>query len=261
MTLVRSAAAALLLFASGSALAGPLYTDPYGAGAPDVIGNPNDFDIRSLEVTTLDSTTLAISVRMNYHGGEATLTPFVVPGSTYPTVAVGAGDILIQGATSLWALPLAGSAGGPGGIYYAAEPVPTAGAPITRGIVFAGSLYRVTTGVLTAGEVLGADPAADLRADRVVLANIGAGVSPDFFGLFPTVVPLGGAELQINLQVAIGAAFFNDVAGGYSIQFASSTCACDVLDASYPAPEPGTAMLLGSAGAWLWLRARRGALG
>src|SRR5215468_1889864 len=137
-TLVRTAAALLVLTLAGAGRAGTLFQDPYGTGAPDVIGDPNNFDIRSLEVTTLNVTTLAITVRMNYHGGDATLAPFVVPGSSYPTVAVGAGDILIQGATSLWALPLAGTAGGPGGIYY------LAGTPITRATLFAGSLYHVT---------------------------------------------------------------------------------------------------------------------
>jgi hypothetical protein len=191
---------------------------------------------------------------MNYHAGDTTLAPFVIAGSSFPTVAVGAGDILIQGASSLWALPLAGTAGGPGGgIYYAA------GTPITRGAVLAGSLYKVT-GVLTAGEVLGADPAPDLRADQVVLGNI-ANVPPDFVGYFPNAVSLGGAELSIQLQVAIGPAFYNDVVGGYGIHFASSTCACDVLDGVYPAaaPEPELLALLGAALGSAMLRRAYGA--
>lgn len=250
MTLVRFAAA-LLALALGSgrlAQAGTLFSDPYGGGAPDVIGNPADFDIRSLEVQTLDPATLAINVRMNYHGGDAAMQPFTIPGSSYETVSVGASDILIQGASSLWALPLAGTAGGPGGIYYAA------GTPVTRGTLLAGSLYKVT-GVLTAGEVLGADPGSDLRADQVVLGNVTT-FAPDFAGFVPIAVPLGGAELSIQLQVAIGPAFYNDVVGGYRIHFASSTCACDVLDGVYPAPEPGVLALLGAAGGWLWLRRR-----
>ena len=71
MKLVRSAAArfglglglALSLAAAGRA--GTLFRDAYGTGAPDVLGDPDDSDIRSLEVQTLDPTTLAISVRMN----------------------------------------------------------------------------------------------------------------------------------------------------------------------------------------------------
>ena len=260
MTLVRFAAALFVLgLGSGRlAQAGTLFSDPYGAGAPDVIGNPADYDIRSLEVQTLDPATLAIDVRMNYHGGDASLQPFTVPGSSYPTVAVGAGDILIQGASSLWALPLAGSAGGPGGIYYAVGDPVAVGTPITRGTLLAGSLYQVT-GVLTAGEVLGADPASDLRADQAVLGNV-TNFAPDFVGYVPIVVPLGGSELSIQLQVAIGAAFYNDVAGGYSIHFASSTCACDVLDGVYPAtPEPGVLALLGAALGSAMLRRSYGA--
>jgi len=235
-TLLRTAAALLVLLLAGAGRAGTLFQDPYGVGAPDVIGDPNNFDIRSLEVTTLDPTTLAITVRMNYHGGDATLDPFSVAGSSYPTVTVGAGDILIQGANSLWALPLAGTAGAPGGVYYAA------GTPITRATLLAGSLYKVTD-ALTAGQVLGADPAADLRADQAVLGNV-TNFAPDFAGYVPIVVPLGGPELQIQLQVAIGAAFFNDVSGGYRIHLASTTCACDVLDGRYPAPEPQALALL-----------------
>lgn len=260
MTLVRVAAAAVALALASSALAGPLFTDPYGVGAPDVIGNTADFDIRSLEVLTLDTTTLSISVRMNYHGGDSTLAPFLIPGSSYPTVPVGPGDILIQGATSLWALPLSGGSGGPGGPYYyaAGAPVPT-GTPAERETPFAGSLYRVT-GVMTAGEVLGADPAADLRADQVVFGYIYTypDLTPTFIGNFPNVIPLGGPELDIRLLVYVGPEFYDDVAGGYSIHFASSTCACDVLDATYPAPvpEPSSAALVAGAGSWLWLRRR-----
>ena len=112
------------------------------------------------------------------------------------------------------------------------------------------------TGVLTAGEVLGADPGSDLRADQVVLGNVTT-FAPDFAGFVPIAVPLGGGELSIQLQVAIGPAFYNDVVGGYSIHFASSTCACDVLDGAYPAaPKPGVLALLGAASGWLWLRRR-----
>lgn len=257
MTLVRFAAALLALpvLLAGTARAGTLFADPYGAGAPDVIGDPNDVDIRSLEVTMLDPSTLAIELRMNYHHGDGTLAPFAVAGSSFSSVSVGAGDILIQGATSLWALPIAGSAGGPGGIYYSVgDPVAT-GTPITRPSLFRGSLYRVTAGVLTAGQVLGADPAPDLRADQVVVANLGS-VAPDFLGLPPQTDAQGGSEILVSLLVAIGPAFYDDVAGGYHIHFASTTCACDVLDGSYPAaaPEPATALLLGVALAALWRR-------
>src|SRR5262245_8986112 len=135
-TLARTAAALLVLALASRGHAGTLFQDPYGVGAPDVIGDPNDFDIRSLEVTTLNVTTLAITVRMNYHGGDATLAPFAVAGSSYSTVTVGPGDVLIQGASTLWAIPLTGTAGGPGGIYY------SAGTPITRATLLPGSLYH-----------------------------------------------------------------------------------------------------------------------
>jgi hypothetical protein len=245
---------AALVLGAGGARAGTLLSDPYGAGAPDVLGSLADHDIRSLEVQELSPTKLQINLALNYHGGDATLAAFAVPGSSFAAAPVGIGDVLIQGQSYLWAIPLSGPAGGPGGpVYYAVGGPIAVGTPITRSPVLAGSLYRVN-GALTASQVLGVDPAADLRADEPVWGAIEA-FGPDFSGFFPQVVSLGGSEIGIQLSVGIGPSFYDDVSGGYSIRFASTTCACDVISATVPEPAP-LALVLGALG--LCLRRRGG---
>jgi len=216
-------------------------------GAPDVLGPTADYDIQSLELT-LSPTSLAIDLRMNYHGGDTTLAPFTEAGASYGAVAVGIGDVLIQGHSSLWAIPLtpATGVGGIGGIYYIAAGPAMVDEPVTRGQVLPGSMYQVT-GSLSAGQVLGVGPAGDFRADAAVWGDGGAlGVSsPDYPGNFPQVTALGGPELEIQLQVSTDQAFFDDLAHGYRVHFASTTCACDVLDGAVP--EPGLSYLVAAA--------------
>ena len=243
--------AALLLFGlttplGNGARAGTVFTDPYGVGAPDVLGPTADFDIQSLELT-LTPTSLAIEVRMNYDGGDTTLAPFSEPGTSFAGVQLNVGDILIHGRSSLWAIPLTPISGGigGGGLYAVRGPVAVA-EPITRGQVLPGSMYQVT-GSLTAGQVLGVGPAGDLRADDAVWGeggNLGI-ASPDYAGNLPAVTSLGGPEIAIALSIHVDQAFYGDLAHGYSIHFASTTCACDVLDGSVP--EPAGLGLLGIA--------------
>lgn len=224
-------------WSAAPARAGTVFTDPYGVGAPDVLGSEADFDIRSLEVQQLDPTTLRMRLDLNYYGGDTTLSPFAVPGSSFASAAVGIGDVLIQGRSSLWAIPLSGTAGGPGGIYGYAVGAPVAvGTPATRGTLLAGSLYRVT-GSLDAAQVLGVDTGADFRPDEAVWGAIDSFV-PDFVGFVPVATALGGPEIAIQVQVAIGSAFYDDVSGGYRVHFASATCACDVIDGVVPEPAP-----------------------
>ena len=237
---------ASLALLAGSARAGTLFADPYGVGAPDVLGNPADFDIRSLEVQDLSPANLQINLRLNYHGGDASLAAFTEDGSSFASVAVGLGDVLIQGHSSLWAVPLSssGPVGGPGGIYGYAAAVPVA-QPMSRIQLLPGSLYRVT-GALTAGQVLGVSPAADLRADEPVWGQID-NFTPDFQGYFPIAYGVGGSEIAIQLQIAIGPAFYDDVSNGYSVHFASTTCACDVLDGAVPEAPAAALALVGIA--------------
>ena len=69
------------------------------------------------------------------------------------------------------------------------------------------------------------------------------------------VTSLGGPEIAIALSINVDQAFYDDLAHGYHIHFASTTCACDVLDGVYPAaPEPAPLALFGAACAALGLR-------
>ena len=223
-----------------------LFTDPYGVGAPDVLGSTADFDIQSLQLT-LTPSSLAIELRMNYHDGDTTLAPFNEPGTSFAGVQLQVGDVLIQGRSSLWAIPLIPpNAGGIGGIGYALPGPVAVGEPITRGQVLPGSMYQVT-GSLSAGQVLGVGAAADLRADAAVWGeggNLGY-AGPDYSGNYPVVTSLGGPEIAIALDLKVDQAFYDDLAHGYHIHFASTTCACDVLDGAVP--EPAGLALVGLA--------------
>jgi hypothetical protein len=92
--------------------------------------------------------------------------------------------------------------------------------------------------------VLGADPAADFRPDTPVWGAIDS-LSPDFVGYAPLTYALGGAEVGVQLQIAVGPEFYDDVADGYRLHFASTTCGCDVLDGAVPEPAP-IALALGA---------------
>jgi hypothetical protein len=230
---------AALAWGAGPARAGTLFSDPYGVGAPDVLGSEANFDIRSLEVEELDRTTLKINLDLNYYGGDMTVSPFAVPGSSFAAVPVGVGDVLIQGRSSLWAIPvgpIGDAIGGIGGISYGVgEPVPV-GQPATRIPFFPGSVYLVH-GTLDAAQALGVDPADDLRADEPVWGVLEDSY-PAFVGSFPVAQAMGGAEIGIQLRIDIGPAFYDDVSDGYRVHFASATCACDVIDGAVPEPAP-----------------------
>ena len=67
--------------------------------------------------------------------------------------------------------------------------------------------------------------------------SLGVG-SPDYAGNYPMVTSLGGPEIAIALSINVDQAFYDDLAHGYHIHFASTTCACDVLDGTVPEPAP-----------------------
>ena len=238
---LASLAIALGLAMGLPARAGTLLTDPYGVGAPDVLGNPANFDIESLEVQEASESELRIEIRMNFHNGDTTLAGFAVPGSSYASVPVGVGDVLIRGKSSLWAIPVSTAdnlGGGIGGIYLAGPGMPVLMAePATRDVLLPGSIYQVSS-VITAGQALGVDPADDLRADQAVWGLL-PDFNPTFGGRFPVVTALGGPEIAVLLQITtIGPAFWNDVKDGFDVHFASTTCACDVIDGHVPEPAP-----------------------
>ena len=260
MTLVRSAAAALLALAlgSGSARAGTLFSDPYGAGAPDVIGNGADFDIRSLEVQTLDP------------GHARDQRAHELPRRRRHARALHRdGQLVRDGVRRRGRHPDPGRelALGAAARRHGRRP----GRHLLRGRRSGGDRHADH-----ARDAPGRQPlSGDRRADGGRGARRGPGrrsargpgrarqrhrpSRPTSSATCRSRSALGGSELSIQLQVAIGPAFYNDVAGGYSMHFASSTCACDVLDGVYPAARrsPAPLALLGARARWLWLRARR----
>jgi hypothetical protein len=237
------------LFARGAS-AGPLFGDPFGAGAPDVLGDANLSDIRSLEIDALTVGELRITVRMRW-GGEPTLAPFTGTVGSLAGLTLAAGDVLIEGSQYLWAIPLAGPSGAPGGGYFTAAAEPTAESSPRP--VFPGGLYRVP-GFLSAGQVLGLEPSDDLRAGAPVWGITGSDL-PEGFGYVTTSV-VEGSELEVQIFTTASAAFVDDVANGFHLRFASTTCACDVIDATVPESAPAALLLAACAagayrmGAW-----------
>lgn len=239
--LARLGLCLLALGLSGAAHAGPIFEDPFGTGAPDVLGDASLYDIRSLEIVSLAPGDVRIAIRMNYNGGDPTLATFSVPGGSFALAPLTAGDILFEGRDHLWAIPLTGGIGGPPGGYLTAGAV-AVGEPTPRAVV-PGGLYRVDA-FLRAADVLGVAPSGDFRADAPVW-GVTPSYSPESFGYFTTTA-VGGSELEIQLVILAGQAFLDDLADGYRLRFASTTCACDVLDVSVPAavPEGGAGALL-----------------
>ena len=234
----------VVFWLANAAAAGPLFMDPYGAGEPDVLGEPGLSDIRSLEIDALAVGDLRITVRMSYGGGDTALAPFTGSVGSLAGITLAPGDVLFEGRDFLWAIPLAGPSGAPGGGYLTAAAVPAAEG--TPRAVFPGGLYRVP-GFRTSGDVLGLAPGDDFRAGEPVWGVIGSDL-PESFG-YVTASSAGGAELDVRLVVMASAAFVADVSDGFRVHLASTTCACDVLDAVYPAvPEPGRGALALCAG-------------
>jgi len=229
---------------AGAAHAGPLLADPYGAGTPDVLGDASLWDIRSLEVVSLAPGDLRIAVRMNFNGGDATLAGFSVPGGSFALAPLAIGDVLFEGRDHLWAIPLAGPSGGPGGGYFSAGLGPIPVAEATPRQVFPGGVYRVPS-FMTAAEVLGIMPGDDFRADAPVWGMVGTDL-PVSFG-YITTTAVGGSEVEILVTNAVASAFLDDLADGYRVRFASTTCACDVLDVTVPEPAPGALVALAAA--------------
>jgi PEP-CTERM motif len=208
-----------LLFAAPSHAI--LFTDPYGVGSPDVIGTVSQFDLRSVELVTLDHTApgqAEFNIRMNYNNGDTNLNPFTVAG-----VTLRPGDLLFRGATSFWGVALAED--GHGG-------------------VTAGSLYQAQ-GFLTAQTVLGNPTGVIYRPTEAVWFDP-TGASLQGAGSI-TTTSLGGPEVNVNVRFVTSNAFLSDIAGGYELLMATATCGNDILRSAVNVPEPSSWLLLLSA--------------
>src|SRR5262245_27721022 len=98
---------------ASAAHAGTIFADDYGTGAPDVIGNASQLDIRSVEVNDFAPGNFQLSLRLNYGAGDPSLAAFAPTGGTFGTVALA--DVLIEGDNYRWAIAM--STGGAGGAY------------------------------------------------------------------------------------------------------------------------------------------------
>lgn len=209
---------ASLLFVNPSHAIPTLFTDTYGIGAPDVIGNINQFDLRSVELVTLDYGTpgqAEFNIRMNYNNGDLTLSPFTVAG-----VTLRPGDLLFRGASSYWGVALNSNG---------------------HGAVTAGSLYQAT-GFLTAQTVLGNPPGVTYRPSEAVWFNPTGAVEHGTGSISTSLV--AGPEVNVNVKFLTSAAFLSDISGGYQLLMASATCGNDILRAAVNVPEPSSWLLL-----------------
>jgi hypothetical protein len=216
----------LLLAVAPAALAAPItISDPWGVGAPDVVGANSSFDIQK-GVFDFGSTSATIKLYFNFGPDNTSLAPFAL-GS----VTLSLGDLFISG----------------GGVNYGIALV--AHNTAVSGDVAAGTLYQInnSNGQLTASQALGNPSSITYRPNEIVwLRNDGAGsITPVAVG--SVSVQSGGdgvinpefvVTLNLTYSSTIGAALASP-----SIHFASATCGNDVLDGQIP--EPGSLSLIG----------------
>ena len=195
-----------------------IFSDPYGVGSPDVIGNINQFDLRSVELVTLNDSSpgqAEFNIRMNYNNGDLSLNPFTVAG-----VTLRPGDLLFRGATSYWGVALNSNG---------------------HGAIVAGDLYQAT-GFLTAQTVLGNPGGVTYRPTEAVWFNPTGAVLQGVGAI--TTSSLGGPEVNVNVKYLTSAAVLTDISGGYQLLMATATCGNDILRATVNVPEPSSWLLL-----------------
>jgi hypothetical protein len=215
----------LLLAVAPAALAAPItILDPWGVGAPDVVGANSSFDIQK-GVFDFGPTSATIKLYFNFGPNNTSLAPFAL-GS----VTLSLGDLFING----------------GGVNYGIALV--AHNTAVSGDVAAGTLYRInnSNGQLTASQALG-NPSIGYRPNEIVwLRNDGAGsITPVAVG--SVSVQSGGdgvinPEFVVTLNLTYSSTIGATLASP-SIHFASATCGNDILEGQIP--EPGSLSLIG----------------
>ncbi len=215
----------LLLAVAPAALAAPItISDPWGVGAPDVIGANSSFDIQK-GVFDFGPTSATIKLYFNFGPNNTSLAPFAL-GS----VTLSLGDLFLNG----------------GGVNYGIALV--AHNTAVSGDVAAGTLYQInnSNGQLTASQALG-NPQIGYRPNEIVwLRNNGAGsITPVAVG--SVSVQSGGdgvinPEFVVTLNLTYSSTIGATLASP-SIHFASATCGNDILEGQIP--EPGSLSLIG----------------
>jgi hypothetical protein len=221
----------------------------------DVVGAKTDFDIQKA-VFQYSANSLSLDIYTNYRNSNvAPLSAFAVGSVSLPVADLFFGT----SAGMLWGVPL-----------------------VTHGAFQAGNVYALGNGVstLTAQGVLGAQPSAYFRRNRIVYmsGNSTAAAQNNRGTGTVTVLSTGkngtstgqnpGAEYIIRVQLSqqaaqnvLAAAFDRDGIVAANLQLLA--CGNDILDGSFVVPEPSSWMLMGVVAAGLgfgvW-RKRRSAI-
>ncbi|MHB1012204.1 MAG: PEP-CTERM sorting domain-containing protein [Desulfobacteria bacterium] len=258
MKSTRLAFAFALLFLPVTALATNVtFVDPYGSGGSsypyttttlnnnttdtvDVIGERQLFDIQSVSLS-FDESNFSATLVFNYQADD-------LASFSDGSLTLSPADLLFKvRGNYLYGIPLVDHYADDSGDY-----------------VSAGSLYRLgSDGVLTARNVLGvpAWPEAGARwlyrPEKAVWINpdgdteeIASGISDIAYEDLPYGFPIdgsaSGAQYTVTLTLdEMPSEFYGDLFGS-EVQFASATCANDILTGQVPVPEPGTMVLLGT---------------
>jgi hypothetical protein len=209
------------------------FNDALAANVPsDVVGNPEWFDIYSVQFQTYNpvNNTMQIAIRFNY-GGGLNLNSFTVGG-----VTLNVGDFILGAGGDQYAFVLTSHDG-----------------------LAAGNTYKIN-GTQTAKTALGDPSSINYRPDAPVWAN-GAGASYiGSGGLNTSLADATSTHLLTTLTVQMNNAMRANLENGFDFSFASATCGNDLITGSLAAgevPEPGSYALIAVGLAGLALLRRR----
>ena len=217
----------ILFLAASTASADITITDPFpgtscASAACDVIGSNALFDIQKIVLNFASGGGLNVSIFTNY-GGPASLAPFGYDGLT-----LSIGDLFFGFPTLAYAVPLN-----------------------SHGGFLAGDLYKIggLIDTQTAYDVLHLGSGWVYRPDEVVWLGGTAG-TPAATGTetVKTNAPVTTYEIDLSFS-SLPANFWDQLyanGGNMYVQFASATCANDIIKGTVVVPEPSSVLTLGT---------------